>query len=69
MHTNQSPQRLIRLPEVIRQTGLARSSAYDGIRAGTFPKPVPLCGRNVAWVESEIQQWIAERIAASRGAA
>jgi prophage regulatory protein len=63
------PARLIRLPEVIRQTGLARSSIYDGIRAGTFPKPVPLCGRNVAWVESEIQQWIAERIAASRGAA
>jgi len=62
------PVRLIRLPEVIRQTGLARSSIYDGIRAGTFPKPVPLCGRNVAWVESETQQWIAERIAASRGA-
>ena len=61
--------RLIRLPEVIRQTGLARSSIYDGIRASAFPKPVPLCGRNVAWVESEIQQWIAGRIAMSRGAA
>jgi len=61
--------RLIRLPEVIRQTGLARSSIYDGIRAGTFPKPVPLCGRNVAWVESECQKWITDRIAASRGAA
>lgn len=62
------PIRLIRLPGVTGQTGLARSSIYDGIRAGTFPKPVPLCGRNVAWVESEIQQWIADRIAASRGA-
>jgi prophage regulatory protein len=61
--------RLIRLPEVMRQTGLARSSIYDGIRAGTFPKPVQLCGRNVAWVESEAQNWIADRIAASRGAA
>jgi len=70
MHTNEvSTKRLIRLPEVIRQTGLARSSIYDGIRAGTFPKPIPLCGRNVAWVESEIQKWIADRIAASRGAA
>ncbi|OOG63498.1 hypothetical protein B0E46_09705 [Rhodanobacter sp. B04] len=63
------PVRLIRLPEVMRQSGHARSSIYDGIRDGTFPKPVPLCGRSVAWVESEVQQWIAERIAASRGVA
>jgi len=63
------PARLIRLPEVMRQTGLARSSIYDGIRAGTFVKSVALCGRNVGWVESEIQKWIADRIAASRGAA
>ena len=69
MHTNESPQRLIRLPEVIRQTGLARSSIYESVRDRTFPKPVPLCGRNVAWVESQVQQWIADRIAASRGAA
>lgn len=61
--------RLIRLPVVIDQTGLARSSIYDGIRAGTFPKPVPLCGRNVGWIEAEVQKWIGDRIAASRGAA
>ena len=63
------PVRLIRLPEVMRQTGLARSSIYDGIRDSKFPKPVPLCGRNVGFIEAEIQQWIAERIAASRGVA
>ena len=68
MHTNEFPQRLIRLPEVIRQTGLARSSIYDGIRTGAFPKPVPLCGRNVAWVELEVGRWIAGRIEA-RGCA
>lgn len=63
------PARLIRLPEVMHQTGLARSSIYDGIAASSFPKPVPLCGRNVGWVEAEVQRWVAERIAASRGAA
>ncbi|OOG42014.1 AlpA family transcriptional regulator [Rhodanobacter sp. C05] len=63
------PVRLIRLPEVMHQTGLARSSIYDGIAAGSFPKPVPLCGRNVGWVEAEVQRWVTERIAASRGAA
>lgn len=68
MSTKETPQRLLRLPDVIRQTGLARSSIYDGIRACTFPKPVPLCGRNVAWVESEVGLWIASRIAARGGA-
>jgi len=62
------PVRLIRLPEVIRQTGLARSSIYDGIRDSKFPRPVPLCGRNVAWVSTEVAQWIADRIAARGGA-
>jgi prophage regulatory protein len=68
MRTNEAPQRLLRLPDVIRITGLARSSIYDGIRACTFPKPIPLCGRNVAWVESEVADWVTSRIAA-RGVA
>lgn len=61
--TISTPQRLLRLPKIIDQTGHARSSIYDGIRDGTFPKPVRLCGRSVAWVESEIAGWIAARIA------
>ena len=68
MSTNETTQRLLRLPDVIRLTGLARSSIYDATRASTFPKPVPLCGRNVAWVSTEVAQWIADRIAARGGA-
>jgi prophage regulatory protein len=68
MRTNEAPQRLLRLPDVIRVTGLARSSIYDGIRASSFPKPVPLCGRNVAWVESEVADWVTSRITARGGA-
>ena len=69
MHTIETPQRLLRLPAVIAQTGLARSTIYDLMAAKSFPAPVPLCGRNVAWPETEVQQWIAERIAASRAPA
>ena len=69
MHTIETPQRLLRLPDVIRQTGLARSTIYDAMRVKSFPAPVPLCGRNVGWVEGEVQQWIADRIAASRAPA
>jgi prophage regulatory protein len=38
---------------------------YDGQKNGTFPQSVPLGKRTVAWVESEIETWIARRIAVS----
>lgn len=62
--TPATPPRLLRLPDVIRATGLARSSIYDLIAAGRFPRPVPLTATARAWREDEVQQWIADRIAA-----
>ncbi len=58
----------LRLPEVKSMTGLSKSSLYALIRADSFPAPVQLGPRTVAWVRSEIKQWAAERIAASRTA-
>lgn len=55
-------KRLIRRPEVEQLTGLARSTIYARMKEGTFPQPVPLGGRLVAWAESDIQQWIDDRI-------
>jgi prophage regulatory protein len=54
--------RLIRLKEVIYCTGLARSTVYKYIAANTFPKPVPLGGRAVAWIQAEVDAWIEEKI-------
>ncbi|MNR60220.1 Prophage CP4-57 regulatory protein (AlpA) [compost metagenome] len=54
--------RIIRLKEVIDSTGLARSTIYKYIDEGSFPKPVSLGGRSVGWVESEVYDWILERI-------
>lgn len=62
------PSRLIRRREVERRTGLARSSIYDLIRAGRFPAPVRLTESTVAWVEQEVDDFIAERIAARSAA-
>ena len=36
---------------------------------GCFPQPVPLGARAVGWIESEVDNWIRERIAESRGEA
>ncbi len=55
--------KLIRLRDVMDCTGLARSTIYKYISEGTFPKSVSLGSRVAAWVESEIQDWILERIA------
>jgi prophage regulatory protein len=54
--------RLIKLPEVIKKVGLRKTEIYQRIGEDTFPKQVPLGGRSVAWVESEIDAWIEKRI-------
>ncbi len=61
--------KLERLPAVIERTGLSRSSIYRNEAAGTFPKRVKLGKHATAWDSREIDRWIAERIAASRGGA
>lgn len=60
--------RILRRKQVEARTGLSRSTIYDGVNAGTFPKPINLGRQSVGWVEAEIEQWIRERIAASRNA-
>ncbi|MFZ0632936.1 MAG: AlpA family phage regulatory protein [Acidobacteriaceae bacterium] len=50
-------------------TGLSKTSLYTMIRDGSFPAPVRLGPRAVAWVRSEVRQWAVERVHASRSAA
>ena len=54
---------IIRLPEVSRTTGLARSTVYLRIEQGLLPKPVSLGGKAVGWPASEISQINTFRIA------
>lgn len=59
-------ERFMRLPEVVAVCGLPASSIYDRMRRSDFPKPVPLAGKSVAWLSSEIRQWMQSRIASRR---
>ena len=59
---------ILRLPTVKNRTGLSRSSIYLRISEGHFPKPVSLGGRAVGWLESDIDDWLNQQIAASRTA-
>jgi prophage regulatory protein len=56
----------LRLPGVKEITGLSKSSLYALIQERSFPPPVRLGARTVAWVKSEVRQWALERIRASR---
>jgi len=58
--------RILRLPEVKAATGLSRSTIYDRIARGEFPKPINLGYRAVGWVEDDIMDWQQERVAESR---
>jgi len=56
--------RLLRLPEVLERTALSQSSVYRLIADNGFPSPVRLSKRSVAWVEHEVEGWIADRLRA-----
>lgn len=61
-----SQLRVIRLPEVKQRTGLSRSSIYRLMAESNFPQSCKLGERIIAWVESDIDRWLAEKIASSR---
>ncbi len=52
---------LLRLPAVMARTGLSKTAVYT---TPGFPKPVKLTRQASAWVSSEIDVWIQERMAA-----
>lgn len=60
-------QRIIRLAEVKSKTGMSRSSIYERVKDGTFPPPIKITNHAVGWIEQEVDDWIAHRIAQSRG--
>jgi len=54
---------ILRLPEVIKVTGLSRSGIYQLIASQQFPKQIKLGARASGWIESEILEWISKKIA------
>jgi prophage regulatory protein len=57
---------LLRRPQVEQRTGLPRSSLYEYIKDGRFPRPVRLGPRAVGWLESEVSDWINTRVKLAR---
>lgn len=60
---------MLRMPEVIRRTGLSRSSVYSLMEQGKFPRQIKVSENTAAWLEQEIDAYLQERIDERNGTA
>lgn len=58
--------KILRLPDVMKATGLPRSTIYQKVSLRRFPYPIPLGPKSVGWLESDVQNWILERLDQSK---
>jgi prophage regulatory protein len=63
--SHNAPIRMLRLAQVATMTGLSKAKVYDLQSRGDFPQRVQLTAGRVAWVEAEVQAWLAARIASN----
>lgn len=49
---------IVRLPEVMRLTGLSKTTIHRRYRAGTFPRPLRLGPQSIGWRRGEIVEWL-----------
>ena len=70
MERSNEPERLLRLKEVQRITGLCRSAIYQRIKEDSFPLQVQLGegSRAVGWAASEVFAWVERQIRAAHKA-
>ena len=62
--------RILRTPEVVKLTGLSRTTIWRRVRSGDFPAPVKLgslASRSVGWRESEIVEWFEQLLVVEGG--
>ncbi|ROR70192.1 AlpA family transcriptional regulator [Vibrio crassostreae] len=59
-HKSGISMRFLKIKEVMTKTALSRSSIYRKMSEGSFPKPVPIGERAVAWIDSDVEEWMKE---------
>ena len=59
-------KRILRPKTVLKKVDMGNTWLWENVKNGTFPKPISLGARAVGFIEDEVDEWIASRIAASR---
>ncbi len=57
--------KMVSMAEVIERLGLSRSTIFLMVKSGTFPAPIKLGVRRIAWRVTTIDKWIKDREAIS----
>lgn len=52
---------LLKDAEVVRVTGIGRTTRYRMIEEGDFPRPIRLSPGRVAWRRTDINKWLETR--------
>ena len=71
--SSQPSYQMLRLKQVVEQTGLSRSTLYDIMDVKskrydpTFPRAIKLTEATVCWLESEVNAWLESKINNRRG--
>ena len=52
---------LLTIEEVADRIRLSKPTIYKLIRRGQFPRQLRLCENKVAWLEREVEGWVAAR--------
>ena len=53
---------ILRLPQTIQKTGLSRSTIYSLVARGEFPPKIQLSTRSIGFLESEVNDWIENKL-------
>lgn len=60
-----SQESLLQIQDVMKRTGIKKSTIYQKIKAGQFPAFIKI-GTMTRWVESEISAWVQKQISLNR---
>ncbi|ATF93370.1 helix-turn-helix transcriptional regulator [Cedecea neteri] len=66
MRNEKAVKRFIRVPEVLNRVGFSRTTLYERIKDGSFPDRVKIGLRSIAFIESEVDEWIEKTIQNTR---
>ena len=56
---------LMRLTRIKGKVGLGKTTINEMVKRGEFPKPIQIGARAVAWLESDVDEWIESRVKAA----
>ena len=56
---------ILRVSQVVRETGMSRITVWRRVKAGKFPAPVKLGTRMIGWRTAEVQEWMKQLEAAA----